>query len=244
MTIGAVLAIAGILFVAGTAQGLTAFGFSLVSVPVLVTVLTPSEGVALAILIGLGINIALATRNRGHARWPTAGRLIGGAMVGMPLGLVVLLAVEPRPLRAAIAVLVLVATFLIWRQVRLPVHGPVAEVVAGVVSGTLNTSTSMNGPPLVITLQGQGLAPEEFRGTLSAVLVASNVITALLLIAAGKVTADVLAGVVIGAPAAAAGFVVGARRFRRPGRERYRAIVLWMLVASAAVALLALALTR
>jgi uncharacterized membrane protein YfcA len=243
VSLAAAFAIAGILVVAGGAQGLSGFGFSLICVPVLVTVLSPSEGVTVAIFIGLALNVALALRHRDHARWPTAGRLIAGAVVGMPVGLAVLVAIEPRPFRAMVAVLVLVATVLIWRRVALPVHGPGAEVVAGVVSGALNTSTSMNGPPLVLTLQGQGMPPSQFRGTLAAVLVASNVITSLLLIGAGKVTHDVLLGVLIGGPAAAGGLFLGEHAFRRIDPARFRAIVLWMLVASAVVALVALALT-
>ena len=53
MSLAAAFAIAGILVVAGGAQGLSGFGFSLICVPVLVTVLSPSEGVAVAIFIGL-----------------------------------------------------------------------------------------------------------------------------------------------------------------------------------------------
>jgi uncharacterized protein len=235
------LGVFAVLVVAGAAQSLSGFGFSLLAVPMLATLLGPRHGVVLASCLGLIVSTLLLIRNHDHTRWPTAGRLLGGAVLGMPIGLLLLFGLNPSVLRATIAVAVLVAAFLIAREVQLPVHGPRAEVTAGLVSGALNTSTSMNGPPLVITLQGQGLAPDVFRATLSAVFVASGVIANTSFAVTGQIDHTVRVGILVGAPAALVGFVGGEMVFRRTDPRRFRTIVLTMLVASALVALASLA---
>lgn len=240
MTLAVALGVVAVLVVAGGAQSLSGFGFSLLSVPLLATLLGPRHGVVLATFLGLMTSATLLARNHRHVRWSTAGRLVAGAAVGMPLGLLLLFGLDADVLRAGIAVLVLVATVLIARDVRLPVRGGPAEVFMGVVSGALNTSTSMNGPPLVITLQGQGLAPDTFRATLSAVFVASGVLAVTLFTATDQVDRTVLAGIALGIPATLAGFTVGDVVFRRTDPARFRTIVLGMLAASALIALVSL----
>lgn len=240
MSVAVAVAVAAVLATAGVAQSLSGFGFALLSVPLLATLIGPRDAVVLSTCLGLMTSATLLARNHHHARWPTVGRLLAGAVVGMPLGLLLLFGLRPGVLRAFIAVMVLVAVVLIARNVRLPVHGPGAEVTAGLVSGALNTSTSMNGPPLVITLQGQGLPPDVFRATISAVFVASGVIATVTFAVAGQIDHTVLVGLAVGVPAVAAGFLGGEALFRRTDPARFRTIVLAMLTASALVALVTL----
>jgi uncharacterized membrane protein YfcA len=154
----------------------------------------------------------------------------------MPLGVVVLLVVPEQALRLAIAVAVLVAVVVLWRGAAIHGSGRGYDLAAGFASGVLNTSVATNGPPLVLVLQARRLPPDAFRGTLAAVFAASNVVAVTLVVAAGKVTADVLRTSLLATPAMLAGWLLGVRLAPRLHPERFRGIVLGLLAVSATLA--------
>ena len=101
---------------------------------------------------------------------------------------------------AVIAVTVLVATTLIWRGIHLRAQNRALDLAAGFVSGVLNTSTSMSGPPLVLYLQNRGMTPGQFRATLNAFFLASGAIATFLFVIGDRIGSSEL-----GAAGAAAG---------------------------------------
>ncbi len=229
--------VAAVIVSAAVLQSISGFGFALIAVPLLAMLIGAKDAVAAASLFGMSSSIVQLAITRGSVRWPVAGRMVAGALVGMPLGLVVLLVVEERTLRVVIAVTVLVFVAVIGSGVRLRGRGLALDVGAGFVSGVLNTSVSTNGPPLVLALQARELPPLAFRGTISATFVGSNVVAVALFAAAGRYTPDVLRSVGSGVPALLVGWLVGARLAPRFPAERFRALVLALLVATAASAL-------
>ena len=104
----------------------------------------------LASIFGLASSSVLVVRAHRGVVWPVAARMLTSAAVGMPLGLVVLLAVDERLLRLIIAVAVVVFVGLLLAGVTVRGSGRGVDVAAGFVSGVLNTSVSTNGPPLVL----------------------------------------------------------------------------------------------
>jgi hypothetical protein len=106
-----------------------------------------------------------------------------------------------------------------------------------VLSGALLTSTGMNGPPLVVAFQAQGMTPRVFRGTLSAVFVVQGAAGIALMAAVGEATTEVAAAVAVGLPALVIGWLIGNRAFHRLDPVVFRRIVLGLLVVSALVAL-------
>jgi uncharacterized membrane protein YfcA len=178
----------------------------------------------------------LLARTHRHVRWDLAGRMLAGAVVGMPFGLVVLLAVPARVLQFLIAVVVLVFVAVLARGWRLERAGGRAELAAGVISGVLNTAVSTNGPPLVLTLQARGLDPDAFRGTISAVFAASSLVANVLLAGAGRYTADVLSYAALAPPALLIGSLGGRRLGRHLHAERFRPTVLGLLSVAAMAA--------
>lgn len=237
MTLGGALALAAIVAFAATVQGVTGFGFSLMAMPLLSVVLGAKDAVAAASIVGVTTAVLLVARTHRAVRRPVALRLLAGAVAGMPLGLAALITVPERGLRLVIAVTVLFFVAVIARGWRIRRGGAVLDLAAGFVSGMLNTSVGTNGPPLVLTLQARGLAPEPFRATISAVFVGSSVVGNVLLASAGRYTPEVFRAAAISLPALVAGAVVGDRLHRRFPPARFRALVLVLLVVSAGSAL-------
>ena len=141
--------LAGALFVASAVNALVGFGFALTSVPLMALAVGPRDAVVLSALMGMLSSGGVALRHREEVARPIASRLVAGSLVGMPIGLVVLVAVPEQWIGIGIGVVVLGAVVLLaggWEVERVPVW---ADLVAGLVSGVLNTSVGVGGPPVV-----------------------------------------------------------------------------------------------
>jgi hypothetical protein len=229
------VAAAAILLLAATAQAVSGFGFALVAVPLL-TLATDSRTAVVAVgLAGLVMSLTIAARERAHVHWRTAWLLLATAVVGLPLGLLVLRLAPERLLTALIGVSVLGCTVLVWRNVRLPDPGPTAVAAIGVLVGALSTSTGTNGPPLVAAFHAMGYEPRAFRATLAAVFGGTGVASVLGFFGAGLVTPRVAGIGLAGLPAVGLGWLLGNWLFTRIPSARFRTFVLASLIASSVV---------
>jgi uncharacterized membrane protein YfcA len=231
------IAIALLSAAAAFVQALSGFGFSLFLVPLLAIVVGAKDAVVLANALGVAVNVAMVARTRRLVSWRLGVTLFAGAAAGMPVGLLVLIVVDPSWLQAGIALLVLATTAALWRGWRAGVTGRAAEAGAGVVSGILNTSTSMSGPPVVLFLQARGTSPAVFRATLGAFFLASGFVALALFGASGRLGSTVLLQTLVAVPGLVLGFLGGDAVFARMGEFRFRRVVFVILVGTAAVAL-------
>ncbi|HTZ09597.1 MAG TPA: sulfite exporter TauE/SafE family protein [Acidimicrobiales bacterium] len=219
LSAGTALWVAGIVVLAGTVQRAVGFGFALLAVPLMAFVVPTKSAVVVVFLSGALSSVWLAGRLHRRIEWPTAGRLGVGAVLGAPLGVVILRVVSATALRAALGVLICAAAAWIIVSSRLApgrsAPRPARTVILGLLSGVLNTALATSGPPLVYELRRAGFGDDDFRATISAVFVLANLIGLPLLVAAGLVTAlDVELAAVALVPALAGialGSVVGRR---------------------------------
>lgn len=232
---------AAIILLAATAsciQALSGFGFSLFIVPFLSLLIGPKDTVVLANLLSVMVNLIQFPRLRHSIERKTAFILALGSYAGMPVGLAVLLLIDPVALKLLIAVSVILFTLLIMRGLRIHGGGRPGDLATGFVSGILNTSTSMSGPPIVLYLQGKGLTPATFRSTTNAFFLVTAVGAVGLLFASGSVKPWVLGAFLLAMPAAEGGRMLGNRLFDRIDETRFRRLVYAILLLSATVALL------
>ncbi|MFM7063528.1 MAG: sulfite exporter TauE/SafE family protein [Actinomycetes bacterium] len=240
---GTYAAVAAVVLVAAVVQGASGFGFSLVAVPLLAVAAGPKDAFVLASVLALLSTAGLAVRFRDQVDRPLAGRLLAGACLGLPFGAVVLSVVPSQVLLLAIGVVVLGFTVVLARRGALragaPSGGPALDVVAGTACGLLTTSVGTNGPPVVLRLQAHGLPAGRFRATASAVFVCCNLAAVVLFAAAGRVDRTLLAQAAVATPALVGGLWVGDRVHRRLPAERFRALVLGLMVLTALAAVVA-----
>jgi uncharacterized membrane protein YfcA len=174
------LIILGIVVIgAGFVQATAGFGFALLAVPLMSLVVPPETAVVVVFLQGVCSSLLTARRHRAHVAWVEAKRLSIGAIVAMPLGVVVLVTASPNVLRLALGAVTCPAA--IWMLLpstrRRPAFEapPAVTYVVGAVSGVLNTALATNGPPLVIYLRARDLDINTFRSTISTVFTVSGV---------------------------------------------------------------------
>ncbi|MEO5723748.1 MAG: sulfite exporter TauE/SafE family protein [Ilumatobacteraceae bacterium] len=237
MTIDQLAVVAGAVFFASFVQAIAGFGSGLLSMPLMTLAISPTRAVVVSTLVSIMITTWQAWSMRRDADVELVRRLIVPAYLGMPLGVVVLSTVGDNPLRIMLGSAVLIAVVLLACNFQLGA-GRRVDIIAGFLSGVLNTSLSTNGPPLVFVLQARRLPPAQFRATLSAVFALSNVLALALFIGTGKVNGPGLLGAAVAAPALALGQVLGfpMRRHVHGSRFRWMVLVLLVLAGSSAIA--------
>lgn len=153
----------GIVLVGSCVQWLTGMGFALVSVPALVLLLGPAEGVVLAnCAAGAICVVGLAggwRRVRARAMVP----LCVAAALTVPVGSRVARRLPPAALLVFMGALVTVAVVVVMRGARLPaLRGTRGAVAAGAVGGFMNSAAGVGGPPVSLYALNAGWTVREF----------------------------------------------------------------------------------
>ena len=177
-----------VMFLASLLQAVLGFGSALVAVPLALLFLPKETVVSSMFMVGLSLNGFLSVRIRAPISPRPVVILFLASLFGLPLGLSILRAIPVNAMQVFVGCLVVLFTVLLqWGKLRLP-QNALLTVVAGFLSGVLNTSTSMSGPPVLILLAGQGLPKDQFRRTLVSFFFVSGLVAALSLVAAGVLT--------------------------------------------------------
>jgi uncharacterized protein len=234
--VGVLVAAACVSVVLGTMlQAATGFGFSLIAAPLVFAALDAEPAVALLLILGLEVNLlTLATeRRRPRPLGRSTALLLAAAAPGALIGVVVLRTLPEAALQ--IAVTLGVIGTLLARQVR-SAHVP--ALLAGFAAGALTTSTSTNGPPMLLHLLGRGARPEQVRDTLTVCFVGLAGIGAVALVATGSFTFPDAALTLGLLPAVAAAHLVGRRGFTKlASGEHYEQVLAGVMVAAVLVGL-------
>ena len=237
MTFGVVAVSILIVAMASCSQTISGFGFTLVSVPLLATVMPPLQAVSLAILISTPLAIIRSRREWKDVNWPSAKRLGLASLTGMPIGVAITSHLPDRPLRLIIGIAVVLAGVALATGFRIRSESPSVDLIAGFVSGVLATTTGTNGPPLVIAMHSRRVAPVIFRATLVLVYLFTNVVSLALFWHYGRLTGTALKLTGITFIPMLLGHVLGTRLVRKVDDELFHRLILGLLFVSAATAI-------
>lgn len=223
--------------VAALVQSLSGFGFALMAVPLMSLAIDVRLAVVTATLVSVGTTLYNAVRERQDADHRLARTLIISSVTGMPFGMAAFVLLGQRELKIMLGIMVLGMTFALLRGVVLSAAVRRHEWASGWLSGFLAVSLSTNGPPLVFLLQGRGVSPAVFRGTISRVFLVSNVTTVTLFLAAGRIGREAVTVALVSVPIVLAAYVVGFRIRPHLDADRFGRLVLGLLVLSGVAAI-------
>ena len=203
-------AAAAVLFAGACLQGLSGFGYSLFSLPLLVLMMPASSAVPVLSVTSVFLNLLVLLRTRRHLDlWWMAPLLMSGA-AGIPLGVWVLSSADPGTMRVTIGAIVALASTAMLLGIRVTLaREKLAMVAAGLLSGAMNGATTFSGPPVILFLANQRVRRHRFRGSLAAYFLVLNILAVPAFAASGLLTASVGLGALRAFPAVAAGAMLG-----------------------------------
>ena len=227
------LAVIVIICIAAVLQSISGFGFSLLAMPLLSIFVDIQDAVVIATLCGIFTNAVHLRKDFQLVERSIARRISLSALIGMPLGVVVLSVFSATHMRAIIGAVIVVLVFLMMRNFILKTENTNVDIVLGAFSGLLATSVSTNGPPLVFLLQSKQLDPWRLRATLAYVFTISGCASFIVLMIAGKGSIEAFQYAMLSLPAMYLGTVVGRKARFRVTQEAFKRLMYVLLLATA-----------
>lgn len=166
------------IFLGAMVQGTTGFGIALVAVPVLMQFMPPETVPPLMVVLSFCNNAVVLARAWHSVRLRLVLPLILGGVAGLPIGVWILLTLDPTSIKLGVGfgvILMAVVMLLGWqRRVH---HQRTGLAAVGLLGGVLHTSTSVSGPPVIIFLANQGVPKDQFRANLIAFFTVLNIVS-------------------------------------------------------------------
>ncbi len=232
--------------VAGFIQGLSGFGFSLVSISLWAWVLDPRLAAALAVFGGMSGQIMAAISLRRGFRLRLLAPYVLGGFVGVPLGVYLLPMLDVNMFKAALGLLLIVWCPIMIFARRLPriTHGGnTANTLIGLAGGVMGGFGGFSGviPTLWCALRYSDRDTQ--RTIIQNFNLAMLSLTMLSYILSGMVTRPMLPMFLFVLPAILIPSFIGTRVYAGFSPEKFRLVVLGLLTLSG-VALLSSALPK
>jgi uncharacterized membrane protein YfcA len=224
--------------VAGLARGFSGFGAALIFMPAASALVTPALAAPVLLLADGVLSMGFLPKAWRLARRKDVGVMAAGAVIGVPLGTVILNHADPLPLRWAIAAIAFAMLLLLasgWRYHGAPRPGVTALV--GCISGVFGGLAQLSGPPVV----AYWLSGKETHATMRASIIlffgATTLFTFVSYLATGIITAQSLWLAAVVAPAYAAGLFAGSRAFGLASPETFHRLALLLIATSVVTSL-------
>jgi len=223
-------------FGAAIVRGYSGFGFSLLAITALSLAMPPQEIVPAIFMMEIAASLHLLPGIWREIHWRSIALLLVGCVVATPLGVWILASTPAAPLKIALAIAVAIATFLLWRGFRLErTPGPAATVATGAVSGFLNGSLGIAGPPVILFYFSSPAAVNVGRASMIAYFLGTDVTGLAFMAPHELINSSTLIRFVTFLPALIVGVWLGARSFRNADPAAFRRWVLIILFAMSAL---------
>jgi uncharacterized membrane protein YfcA len=220
--------------VAGMVRGFAGFGAAMLMTPVFSALHGPAIGISLCMLLEIAVALPLLPRAIRHVDWRRIGLLMVAAVIGAPVGNLVLTQVSPEPMRWALSAIVLSAVALLasgWRfhgQWRAPV-----TLGIGATSGFLNGLSGMAGPPIAFYYLAGNETVTRVRANLTTYFIFVDLAALAVFLVRGLVHWDTAVLGLCLTPAVVAGGLLGEKLFPLASEAFYRRLALALLVSVA-----------
>jgi uncharacterized membrane protein YfcA len=240
------MALFAVAFLASVVQASTGFGFAILAVPFFLMIMGSLSAIQVTAAINFVISLVLLHRLIKDASYRLLLHLIAGSVAGFPVGLAAFRAADLNGVKLTVGALITVFALLLlvrdWRGNSTTSSGgpgtsvfearPVPEVGVGFVSGVMAVALAMPGPAVVLYLLVRHAGKQASRaatlllfgfsyGAVSLVHTVWGDMSAATWLLAAKLTPAVIAGAIIGHFAT-----------RYLSEDRFRAIVLMILIVS------------
>jgi uncharacterized membrane protein YfcA len=225
----------GASFVAATLAGVAGFAFGLVAASVWLHILTPLQTTSLIVVFGLLVQGYSVWRLRHALRFERLWPFVLGGLLGVPLGVELLRAIDPVQARRVVgALLIVFVLYSLWKpSFRLPATvGRRADGAIGFCNGVIGGITGLAGIVVTAWCNLRAWPRDEQRTVFQPTGVAIFAMTALWLGGRGALDADTAELILLGLPAILLGVWLGLKLYGRLDEAGFRKLVLGLLLVS------------
>ena len=212
-------------------RGYSGFGMGLMIIPLLSLVLPPLEAVVIVLIFGVTVALRQLPGLWPHIDWRGLKLLLPVAILTTPIGTWLLGLASPTALRLGLSLAVLVVALLFLLGFRLTgTPGRATIVATGALAGMMNGLIGLSGPPLIFLYLTRTDMLSVGRATLIAFFFVTDAAAIVFAWSGGLIERETAAMALLLVPFLLAGVFVGERAFLGTSPERFRQVVLWLLV--------------
>ena len=216
---------------AGLVKGLTGFGLSLVAVPLLILSYDPKTIVPTLLMYNLFFSMALFFKVRQLVDYVKIRILWGAALLGILVGTHVFMLIDITYLKIAISIIVVIFSILLLFKREFNRKWSCFETwTIGLISGFLNATTSMSGPPVVLYIASQNMQKEKMRATLLGYFSVLYIFTTITFYAKGLLTHDIFSFSFYHAVPTLCGMLAGTALVKKVDQNSFRRFTLFVVL--------------
>lgn len=237
MTMGFIAALLTGALAGGFINGLAGFGTALLALGVWLQILPPPQAVAIVVVMSVVSGLQGIWIVRGNIRDNPRrlGRFLVPAVIGVPLGVMLLSVVSAFALKLTIAgFMMLYGGFFTLRRSlpRFSRSTPVADSTVGFLGGILGGAASLSGALPTMWCAMRPWTKGETRAVLQPYNVAVLGLTMLLLAWQGHYTPETLILILLSLPTTLIGAQIGIALFHRLDDDQFRRLLILLMFAS------------
>jgi uncharacterized membrane protein YfcA len=219
------------IFLATFTQGFTGFGSAMIAMALLPDLVGIQVATPLVALVVEVFEIYMLVRYRQSMNVKTIWPIIASAIVGIPFGLLFLKRMDENLILALLGTLIVAYALYGLSGYKLPeLKRRRWRVGAGFLAGMLGGAYNVSGPPVILYGTARRWPPLEFKANLQGFFVFSSFFTLMGHLISRNVTPAVWHNFWISLPALVIGGLLGTSLDRFLDPERFRKIVLVVLV--------------
>ncbi len=225
-------------FVAGLARGFSGFGSALIFMPIASMVAGAQAASPLLLLIDFLTTLTLIPNAYRRADRRDVGIISLGALIGVPLGTLMLAFGNPLTIRWIIVTLIGAMLALLacgWRYPGRP--NATATVGVGAVAGFFGGLAQLGGPPVVMYWLRDTAVAAVTRANIILYFFIADVLIIISYSIGGLWTTAILGLAIITGPVFALGLWLGSKLFGRASDDTFRRICYTLIVISALISL-------
>lgn len=212
-------------------QGITGFGFALIAVPLLSFFIPELKDITPIIVIySLLTNIIIAYKSRQNIDFKRIIYLVLFAIIATPIGTYMLICINVKILKIIIGIVITITAFAMLKNFKIRIKNEkISYCLVGILSGFLNGSAGLSGPPVVLFLTNKNVDKDVFRSNLTFFGLATNIFAILLFILQGIINTSVLHFATLYLPALIIGVLLGIKVSAKINEHIFRNITIYLI---------------
>ena len=223
--------VAAIMLVGVFTQSVSGFGVALVAMPLLSPMLGLKQAAPLMAMVSGTLQIVLLVHFRRLIRISAVWRLCAASALAIPVGIYGLERLDESITLGVLGAVILTYALYALAAPRLPkMEHPAWAYGAGLLAGLLGGAYNTNGPPVVIYGTCRNWTPDQFKCNLQGFFLFSTTLILVGRALCGHVTGPVFQHYLAALPAVAAGTALGLYLARFINPERFKKLILGLLV--------------
>ena len=218
-------------FFASIIRGFNGFGFSATCISGFSFILPAIEIVPIILILEVLISIFMIPYIWNKIDWSFVSKILVGIIIGSPIGLILLKYLDSEITHLSVCIIIIFFSLLLMKGYsNQNINNNFGKFLTGIVSGTLNSLTTLGGMPVALFLLVTSIQPAIIRASLAALFFLTDIYAFILSFFAGIVDWLTIYRTIPLIVILPIGVYIGNKFFVKSKEKTYRKVVFYFLI--------------